>query len=553
MTLKQLGLLYFTVRHLKPVQWYWRLYLRLQRLWRFNTALPATVASKPLPLLPPAPKPVSWRENTFVFLNQPGSAAAPIDWNNPKQAKLWLYNLHYFDYLQQPGLTRDQALLLMHDWITQNPPATGNGWEPYPLSLRIVNWIKFLSAHDDAEDLTTLKNSLYLQCRYLSGHLEYHLLGNHLFKNGVALLFGGAYFTGAEATAWLKTGRTLLEAEIQEQVLPDGGHFERSPMYHALILEDILDCLNLHQAQACFPAASAAQIAAQACQMLVFAQDTQHPDGEIAFFNDSALGIAPSPGALRAYATRLALPPTALASNPETTLRLIEKPDFGLYVLQNTLGQLIFDAGPIGPDYLPGHAHCDTLSYELSLWGQRCIVNRGTYQYAGPERNLFRATAAHNTVKLDGAEQHEIWSTFRVARRGYPDDIKIERQPDKLTVSAAHTGYRRLPGHLLHRRTIVCSMQSWHIEDRIEGHGRHSAESFIHLHPAVRIVDNTPTALTCVIGNRRFVIRVSAGATLTLVDGVFSPEFGLKQANHTLILRAEDTCPFMIAYDITPV
>jgi uncharacterized heparinase superfamily protein len=550
MSLKKLALLLFTIRHLKPIQFYWRIYLKLNRLRGFNSELPGELSVNPLLLLTPAAKHASLVDNRFVFLNHAVNIEFPVNWDDDRQAKLWLYNLHYFDYINQAEVSVDNALLLMRDWIAHNPVGTGNGWEPYPLSLRIVNWIKFLSLRNTDVDVADIQASLYLQCRFLFGHLEYHLLGNHLFKNGVALLYGGGYFQGLEAVNWLHKSKEIIEAQTREQVLPDGGHFERSPMYHLLILEDILDCLNLQQAAANASDYLSADIAATAVRMLQFIADTLHPDGEIGFFNDSALGIAPVPDAVLAYASRLGLSQTVVASPKTTDVSLIEKADFGLYVLQNAQGRMLFDAGVIGPDYLPGHAHCDTLSYELSLFGQRCIVNSGTYQYAGQERNDFRATAAHNTVCIDGKDQHEIWSTFRVARRGYPFDIKVTRESQSVLITAAHSGFMRLSGKPVHRRSVICSEHDWQIEDVIEGKGQHLVESFIHLHPAVDIIAIENAGVVCMLNGKQFEIRVHDDVAFTLLDTLYSPEFGLKQANKTLVLSKQGVCPLVIAYQI---
>ena len=549
MPIKKLILLIFTLRHLKPIQFFWRIYLKLNGLIPFDSTVPAHIRYQKLTLLPATVKPTSLIDGQFVFLNHASPYAQPVNWNDAQQAKLWLYNLHYFDYLNQADIAYDTALMLMLDWIEQNPVGRGNGWEPYTLSLRVVNWIKFLSSHSVEKDLPAIQASLFVQCRFLFRHLEYHLLGNHLFKNGVALIYGGAYFQGLEATTWLQKGVSIIETEVREQVLGDGGHFERSPMYHLLILEDVLDCLNIHQAAPCFNEASLSALQEKATRMLAFAADTLHPDGDIAFFNDSALGIAPPPNDLFAYASRLGL--TIMPVLASSNIDVIEKVDFGLYVLQNANGRIIIDAGAIGPDYLPGHAHCDTLSYELSLFGKRCIVNSGTYQYAGRERNDFRATAAHNTVQIDAEEQHEIWSTFRVARRGYPFDVSVIQQTDRVKFSAAHSGYQRLPGHPVHRRTVICEANSWQVLDKIEGQGLHEAQSFIHLHPAVQIMAANDSDVICHIGDERFAIHLTGGAKLDIIDSVYSPEFGLKLSNKTLRLRAQNACPFEISYTIT--
>ena len=86
--------------------------------------------------------------------------------------------------------------------------------------------------------------SLYEQALWLEKNIEYHLLANHYFKNGKALIFAGMYIAGQDAERWLKKGRQIIASELEEQILPDGGHFERSPMYHAMILEDCLDILT---------------------------------------------------------------------------------------------------------------------------------------------------------------------------------------------------------------------------------------------------------------------------------------------------------------------
>jgi uncharacterized heparinase superfamily protein len=93
--------------------------------------------------------------------------------------------------------------------------------------------------------------SLALQARYLAETVEYHLLGNHLLANAKALVFVGAFFEGgARRRAGSASGLRILASQLPEQVLDDGGHFERSPMYHSLILEDVLDLVNLHRSLA---------------------------------------------------------------------------------------------------------------------------------------------------------------------------------------------------------------------------------------------------------------------------------------------------------------
>ena len=87
--------------------------------------------------------------------------------------------------------------------------------------------------------------SLWNQTRWLAGRPEYHLLGNHLFINAKALLYACALFQLDQNSKIYKTAITILNKELNEQFLADGAHFELSPMYHSLAMEDLLDLLSI--------------------------------------------------------------------------------------------------------------------------------------------------------------------------------------------------------------------------------------------------------------------------------------------------------------------
>ena len=91
---------------------------------------------------------------------------------------------------------------------------------------------------------SSLNKHIFKNAQWLEKRIEWHILGNHLFANGKALLFAGLFFSGKQAEIWLKKGLTIISKELDEQILTDGGHFELSPMYHAIFLEDLLDLIN---------------------------------------------------------------------------------------------------------------------------------------------------------------------------------------------------------------------------------------------------------------------------------------------------------------------
>ena len=239
-----ISLYFHTLRFLKPVQFTERLRKRFRKL---DCAASAAIKLR----LPQA----EWVDVRLArqsllsdaqarFLNQTGST---LQWNDPQREKLWLYNLHYFDDLNSIDAAERVSMHrgLIACWISENPAPFGNGWEPYPLSLRIVNWIKGFQQGLSPEPVWL--HSLALQTKLLSQTLEHHLLGNHLFANAKALLFAGLYFEGHEADNWLNTALEILDRQIPEQVLADGGNFELSPMYHAIITQDMLDLINIAQ------------------------------------------------------------------------------------------------------------------------------------------------------------------------------------------------------------------------------------------------------------------------------------------------------------------
>ncbi len=535
-----------TVRHLRPIQIYGRVWFRLYR---------------PRADLRPAPPQRTaagswlqwaWRPphmlgaNTFRFLNVTGAVLNPADWDNSGRGKLWLYNLHYFDDLtalnaqSRIGWHRD----LIARWMRENPPAAGTAWEPYPTSLRIVNCLKW--ALSSRQPLSAqVADSVATQARWLWKKLEVHLLANHLWANAKALAFAGVVFEGSEADRWLHKGVEILERELDEQILPDGGHFERSPMYHAIVLEDVLDVVNLARTfPERLPRPLVDRLGKTAVSMLRWLRVMSHPDGGISFFNDAAFGIAAGYAHLAKYAKGLGI------TSDERPLAAVEAlPDSGYVRLQNDWATVICDVARVGPDYVPAHAHADTLSFELSVGNRRVVVNGGTSTYeAGAERRLERGTASHNTVVVDDENSSEVWGSFRVARRARPFDVRWGQDGGKLWLSGSHDGYQRLAGHVTHSRHWSLGSSELSISDRLDGQCR-SATAVFGLHPDVR-VDATSNGASLSfqsdLGASRIDMPCEPDVRLVAGEGEWRPEFGLRLprtlvtipiSGHSLITR----------------
>ena len=467
------------------------------------------------------------------FLNHPKQLDFPADWNNEDISKLWVYNLHYFEDLlsNNAGKKTNIHLQLLNSWVDQNPVGHCNGWEPYPSSLRIVNILKAWAGGLALSD--KLFESLHSQASYLSNDLEKHLLGNHYFVNLKALLFAGVIFGNFR---WVNCAEKGLVSEIPEQILQDGANFELSPMYHSLILVDMLDMYNLSRA---YPTQVSSQLASlledYIPKMLTFMEAMAHPDGGVSFFNDSVNGIAPTKSKIESYAKKLGflISPLKLSE-----FKIIDNVNSG-YICATAAGnKLIFDASPVGPDYIPGHAHADTLSFELSIDTQRVFVNSGTSEYGLSLLRLNqRKTSSHNTVEIDGKDSSQVWSGFRTANRAKIVFKYAELNHDhSIVLQAAHNGYKSLLGGCIHSRKLTFSKDSFVVSDSIQGAFRY-AKSRFHFHPD--LIVSLENNLLKVKGENFILHSDLTGNVASLITSSWHPEFGVEIPNKMLELQFE--------------
>lgn len=439
-------------------------------------------------ILPPATEGIerdAISKGVFRFLNISQDIGFPPRWDADNQPRLWLYNLHYFDWLWV--LDFDPARRVVLDWIGKcGCRDRGIGWDPYPTSLRLINWCAFFfgrfrnDTESDRAFCRTLWGSLYTQCGWLSRHVETHLLGNHYLENAAALAFVGACFRAEHSRKWLNRGMRILAGEIREQILPDGVHFELSPMYHGRILYVLAVLMEAEVEEL------TALLVEPARRMVRALGQLCHPDGKIALLSDSAQGVYHEPERLLTYCARR-LPAPAAERDRSGGFRL---PSSGYYGWRDSSGAyVIADFGRIGPDYIPGHGHADLFNFELSLNGHRVVTDSGVHDYEdSATRRYCRSTAAHNTVEIDGQDQCELWGAFRVAGRGYPRDVAWRCDEKGFTLSGWHDGYRRLPGKPTHSRQMQWSTAGGlTVHDRIMARRPVHCISRLHLHPACRV------------------------------------------------------------------
>lgn len=363
--MNKLGRFWRTIRHLTPRQIVYQAIHRLRRPAKLY--LPAKIPSTYFLTVFIADKPISWRNGELTFLNQSVQFSDNINWNYDRLGKLWTYHLNYFDFLNQPGMQPDVGLRLVRNFMRQTAELCV-GLESYPTSLRIINWVQFLSRHQIQDE--EINRYLSAQVALVNRRLEYHLLGNHLLENGFALLTSALFF---RTKRLFRKARRLIRHELTTQILFDGGHYERSPVYHQLVLDRLLTSLVSLQAETYFADANfIAFLEEKAIRMLYWVSAMTFRNGDVPMINDAAPGLAPTTAQLRQKAV------TVLPEGAGIPTTLSES---GYRMFRQSRYELIANVGSVGPDHQPGHAHADTFSFVLYVDNCPVIVDTGTSTY----------------------------------------------------------------------------------------------------------------------------------------------------------------------------
>lgn len=470
----------------------------------------------------------------FVFMEESGKLSE-IGWRGEERSLLWRYHQHYFDWLiceDHEHLEHIQSRII-ENWMKENQVGCGPAWDPYPSSLRIVNWIKYVLFSGELDEKAL--QSLAAQSEHLYNNIEWHLLANHLFVNAKALYFAGLFFEGEMADKWLRAGEKILMQQLQEQILSDGGHFERTPMYHALILEDCLDLLEVIRL---FQPSGAKllkeRLHQKSAKMLAWLDNMTHRDGDIAFFNDACCDVAPQLSALKRYAEKIGV------SDDSTGQKIIDDFNFmeasGFLRVRKPQYDVFLDYGEIVSNYQPGHSHAGMLSLEMAVEDQRLFVNSGISCYGtSAERLEQRSTRSHNTITLAEHNSAEIWSGFRVARRPNLVQKKFSRQSSR--VSFAHDGYKRIDAKAIHERQVVFESRRLIIRDQMDSQKFQPIARY-HIHPAWQI-EKVEGGILCQCDSKKVLVHTNA-SDVWLEDTQYHPKFGQSLPNKCLCLHLPD-------------
>lgn len=476
---------FLTIYDLKPRQIGWRIYKKLFPSKNYFLSIQSQNHNLKIKTFFLKKKVSLIDINKFRFLNITKTVKSETQLIDFKADLLWIYNLNYFDYLNSTNTKQRKYYikLFIERWLREANSQQYVGWDPYPSSIRIVNFIKWLKSNKYENKF--LIESLGNQTEKLSNNIEWHLYGNHLIANAKALIFAGIFFKSLKANKWKVKGVKLLKNQLDEQVLRDGGHFEKSPMYHSIVLEDILDIINIIENEKSKKMREfKAELINLAKKMINWLDLMSLPNGELSFFNDTTNGVAPRIIDLLKYSKRLGV--NYHKSNSKS-FKMNHLKESGFIVISNKNFKSILDVGSIGPKYIPGHAHADTLSFEMCFKNKKFIVNSGISTYQKSKQRLYeRGTSAHSTVTINNENSSEIWSSFRVAHKANIVKLILKKSNQKCNILATHDGYSKVFMKNLHSRNWIINKNSLVVTDKMTKKNAYGIANFI-LHPDIKL------------------------------------------------------------------
>ena len=526
MNLKKLKLYYFTIINLKLSQICYRVYYVIRNKFfgrRLVNTIDLNIKPSNLNYLTQFinyPNSFFNEKITFVFLGRKKSfkSISEIDFELQDFGELWCYNLNYFDFLNQNNNNFQLEKDIIVEWVDRDYKSKSIVWDPYPVSMRLVNLIKWFSKNLNKFDNKTKIYFLKLIKQhdlYLRKNIEFHLDGNHLLENYISLLISSIFFN---KEGQLESDFHNLNNEIEKQFLVDNFHYERSIMYHNILVEKLLNIIAIGQNKKCSSKFNNMlnNLHNSISEMLIVTNNFLYPTYSYPSFNDVVRYRDNRVIDIIKYSQNLKFNSIKKRKNIN-----FEASGYLKFELKNFI--FVYDYGDIAPKHIPGHGHCDCFSFEFFHNNLPIIVNTGTstYEY-GDRRFKERSTSAHNTISFGGNEQDEIWSRFRVARQHIVEYFKLESfTKNKLLLSGSFSNYNN---KYKHKRNVSIENNILTVTDKVESINKKSLSSLnLHFHPDVKILRKSKNNFLI---NETLVLEIKNTQNVLLKDYLYADNYG---------------------------
>ena len=554
--------------------------------------------------------PLNWHRDPLSGRTWPLDYHADVPlWHNDGSDIRVLWELNRLGHLITLGrayaLTKNEEFseeffAQLESWREQNPVGRGANWScAMEVALRAMNLLAAFSLFRHSQQLSEERLLMLLTIfdqhgAHIRRNLEFSHVAtsNHYLSDVVGLLWLAIMLPElAAAKDWRDWALAEMLREMDKQILPDGVDYEGSTGYHCFVLELFLYSFILCRANK-IPIAD--KYLRQMQKMLVYLRAILRPDGTTPLIGDTdggqVLPIVSRAANDRAYLlafgavefreSQFKLPRVAVLEEllwflGEEGLRVYEGlasssevassevfPDAGTYVLRHEDLHLLFNASGAQNDRPASHRHNDALSIEISAFGRAFIVDPGSYVYTADlhERHLFRSTAYHSTLQLDGVEQNTIRedAPFVTGSEARVRVLVWESGPGADRIMAEHTGYDRLAEPVIHRRSVTFSKADrwWLIEDEILGNGEHRVAARFHFDSGLEVepFDNKSVIARDEIGGACLVVSsLDLHQPAELEAQFTSRQYGSKADSISACWSTKTSVPCKLRWAIVPV
>jgi uncharacterized heparinase superfamily protein len=405
--------------------------------------------------------------------------AANATWARQLAGFGWLRHLRAAD---NPA-ARQRGRALVDEFLSVAArPSPGPAWDPKVTARRMLAWLSQSPVILDGADrafYNRFMHALATHRFYLERQLTGGLVGDDRLLVALALAEFGLCAQGAGA--FQKRATQALAAEIDAQVLPDGGHISRSPQ---ALIDLLLDLLPLRQAYAARGIQAPQQVLNAIDRMMPMLRLFRHGDGTLALFN--GMGV-----------TAPELVATILAYDDARAQPLANARYAGYQRLEAGQTLVIVDSGAAPPPSFSTQAHAGCLAFELSSGLRRIVVNCGAPESARANaREAARTTAAHSTLIIDDTSSCRFASNAGLQRwlgdQILAGPVEVSAERSDLQVAMAHDGYAER-FKLLHHRRLALSADGTRLDghDRLVETGKRKAGGVpyalrFHLHPTIK-------------------------------------------------------------------
>ena len=463
-----------------------------------------------------------------------------FEWADDKKEDLWqpIATSHIFSeamhrFIWLPHLadkddkTRRKMLQLIGHWARNHSHWSQPAWRSDIVAERLYHLLSFyrqITQNMNEQSVSRFHTQLHQHYQHLKTTADWEMRGSKKLIAQIILLI--CMICKEENNNVVNRYLRLLVDELNHQIFPDGGHCERNPETHFIILRWLCVLYELFlRDQRTMPE----EISGTIDRMIPFLRMMQRQDGRLFIFNGAAAISAEEIEETLKFAVRGSRMPGALKSASYS----------GFETISNDFVQVMMDVGDFPCNNHARMMHAESLAIEVMMGGQPIIVNCGSLHYnADPYwASAQRGTMAHSTIILDNYNSSSL--RLYSLRRAICKSVRKE-EGEHLLLQGGHQGYMRPCRTMVERSLYLANKERRLVgEDKLLADEGHMFHIRFHLHAAV-IVELQDNKVYLRVANKFVCQFLYEGADLRVEDSIYSPNHDTLYHNKQLVLYGKN-------------